>query len=108
MINPRRRWRSTIRMRLTLLYAGAFFLAGAVLVALMYLFIAQALDRQLAARVGITEHLTESTTTEPGSTRRAHAAQAALRTQFQKDRDDTLNTMLIASLVGLGVVGVGA
>jgi len=108
MITPRRRWRSTIRMRLTLLYAGAFFLAGAVLVALMYLFMAQALDRQLAARVGITEHLTESTTTEPGSTQRAHAAQAALRAQFQKDRDDTLNTMLIASLVALGVVGVGA
>ena len=108
MITPRRRWRSTIRMRLTLLYAGAFFLAGAVLVALMYLFLAQALDRQLAARVGITEHLTESTTTEPGSTQRGHAAQAALRAQFQKDRDDTLNTMLIASLIALGVVGVGA
>ena len=108
MITPRRRWRSTIRTRLTLLYAGAFFLAGAVLVALMYLFMAQALDRQLAARVGITEHLTESTTTEPGSTQRGHAAQAALRAQFQKDRDDTLNTMLIASLIALGVVGVGA
>ena len=42
MIAPRRWWRSTIRVRLTLLYAGAFFLAGAVLVTLMYLFQAQA------------------------------------------------------------------
>jgi hypothetical protein len=32
----RRWWRSTIRVRLTLLYAGAFFLAGAILVALCY------------------------------------------------------------------------
>jgi len=106
MIAPRRWWRSTIRVRLTLLYAGAFFLAGAVLVTLMYLFLAQALDRQLTARVGLTEHLTESTTTGPGSTQRGHEAQAALRAQFQKDRDDTLNTMLIASLISLGVVGV--
>src|SRR5262249_1896679 len=52
------------------------------------------------------EHLTESTTTGPGSTQRGHEAQAALRAQFQKDRDDTLNTMLIASLISLGVVGV--
>jgi len=37
MTTPRRWWRSTIRVRLTLLYAVAFFLAGAALVALMYL-----------------------------------------------------------------------
>ena len=108
MIAPPLWWRSTIRTRLTLLYAGAFFLAGAALVAVMYFFLGQALDRQLTARVGITEHLPASTTTEPGSTQRAHGAQAALRAQFQKDRDDTLNNMLVASLISLGVVGVSA
>lgn len=106
MTTPRRWWRSTIRVRLTLLYAGAFFLAGAVLVALMYLYLGQALDRQLTARVGITEHLGEWIPTEGGSPRLPHEVQEQLRVQFQQDRDDTLNTMLIASLFLLGVVGV--
>jgi signal transduction histidine kinase len=106
MTNQRRLRRSTIRVRLTLVYAGAFFLAGAVLVAVMYFFLGQALDRQLTARVGITEHLAESTSNEPGSLQLAHDAEQELRAQFQQDRDDTLNTMLIASLVALGVVGV--
>jgi signal transduction histidine kinase len=106
MTTPHRRWRSTIRVRLTLLYAGAFFLAGAALVAFMYLILGEALDRQLTARVGITEHLPEWTATEPGSPQRAHELQEELRAQFKQDRDDTLGTMLIASVVALGVVGV--
>ncbi len=56
MTNPSHRRRSTIRVRLTLLYAGAFFLAGAALVGVMYFYLRQALDRQVTARVGITEH----------------------------------------------------
>src|SRR6266540_7241851 len=106
MTSPRGRWRSTIRVRLTLLYAAAFFLAGAALVALMYIFLGQALERQLTARVGITQHLAESNPTEPTSQQRAHELQQELRAQFERDRDDTLNTMLIASLIALGVVGV--
>jgi len=106
MTTARRWWRSTIRVRLTLLYAGAFFLAGAALVAVMYFFMGQALDRQLTARVGVAEHLPELTPTDSGSQQRAHEAQQELRAQFQKDRDDTLDTMLIASLIALGVVGV--
>lgn len=107
MTTPGRWWRSTIRVRLTLLYAGAFFLAGAVLVALMYLYLGQALDRQLTTRVGITEeHLQELIRTEGGSPRLPHEVQKEVYAQFEQDRDDTLNTMLIASLVSLGVVGV--
>jgi signal transduction histidine kinase len=106
MTSPRRWWRPTIRVRLTLLYAGAFFLAGAALVALMYLFLGQALDRQLTARQDITQHLPE--TTQPGSPPPAHELQQQLRAQFQQDRDDTLDRMLIASLVALGIVGVVA
>jgi signal transduction histidine kinase len=89
-----RRWRSTIRVRLTLLYAGAFFLAGAVLLALMYLYLRQILDHQVGPTSAL-HHLTPD-------------AQGALRAQLQQDRDATLDTMLIASLIMLGVVGVVA
>jgi len=94
VIAPRRRWRSTIRVRLTLLYAGAFFLAGAVLVALMYLFLRQVLDHQTGP-VGALHHLTPD-------------VQGAFRAQYQRDRDATLDTMLVASLIMLGVVGIAA
>ncbi len=91
MTIPRGWWRSTIRVRLTLLYAGAFFLAGAVLVALMYLYLRQVLDHQ--PRTADVQHL-------------APQLHDALTAQLQQSRDDTLNTMLIASLILLGVVGV--
>ncbi len=108
MTDPHRRWRSTIRVRLSLLYAGAFFLAGAALVGLMYFFMGQALDRQVTARIGITQHLQQSNGTEPASQQRAHQQQEELRAQFEQDRDDTLNSMLVTSLVALAVVGVAA
>ncbi len=108
MTAPDRPRRSTIRVRLTLLYAGAFFLAGALLVAVMYVSLGQALDRQLTTRLGITDHLPELDPTEPDSTERAHELQEQLRAQFRRDRDDTLNTMLIASLVALAVIGLAA
>jgi signal transduction histidine kinase len=96
-----RRWlRSTIRVRLTLLYAGAFFLAGGILVALMYFYLGLSLDHQLSARAASTEQL------------RSHQVPPALvdqyRAQFQQDRDNTRREMLIASLVALGVIGVAA
>jgi signal transduction histidine kinase len=99
---------STIRVRLTLLYAGAFFLAGAVLIALMYFFMGQALERQLTGRVLITEqNLRELTPAEPGAQRLVvREVQEALQAQFRQDRDNTLNSMLIASLISLGIVGV--
>jgi HAMP domain-containing protein len=108
MTLPRRWWRSTIRVRLTLLYAGAFFLAGAVLVGVMYVYLGAALDRQLTARLGVTDHFSKSSPTQPAPDRPAHAAQAALRAQFEKDRNDTLGAMLVASLVALGAIGVVA
>jgi signal transduction histidine kinase len=108
MTATRRWWRPTIRARLTLLYAGAFLLAGAALVALMYLFLGQALDRQLTARLGTAQHLADQAATQPGSQEATHALQEQLRAQFQQDRDDTLDTMLVASLVALGAVGVVA
>jgi signal transduction histidine kinase len=108
MTTPRRWWRPTIRVRLTLLYAAAFLLAGAALVALMYLFLGQALDRQLTSRLGIIQHLPEQAASQPGSPQPNHALQEDLRAQFRRDRDDTLDALLVASLVALGIVGVAA
>ncbi|HZD72628.1 MAG TPA: HAMP domain-containing sensor histidine kinase [Actinomycetota bacterium] len=96
----KRWWRSTIRVRLTLLYAGAFFLAGAILVAVMYLYLGLSLDHQLSGRATSTAQL------------RSHQVPTRLadqlQTQLQQGRDDTLRAMLIASLVALGVIGVAA
>ncbi len=97
-----------MRVRLTVFYAGAFVVAGAVLIAVMYFFMGEALDRQVTTRLGITEHLQESTASDAASTQPAHDAQEALRAQFERDRDDTLDSMLIASLIALGVVGIVA
>jgi signal transduction histidine kinase len=87
---------STIRVRLTTLYAAVFFAAGAVLVALMMLYLAHALDGQLTARIGATEQAAEL---PPGT-------QQLLRVQFQRDRDHVLAAMLTASLVSLAAIGV--
>ena len=96
----KRWWRSTIRVRLTLLYAGAFFLAGAILVALMYLYLGLSLDHQLSGRAVSTEQL-RSHEVPPGLVDQ-------LQAQLRQGRDDTLRAMLIASLVALGVIGVAA
>src|SRR5687768_10883976 len=47
----RRKWNSTIRMRLTVLYAVSFFLAGLVLIGLMYFQLNEVIGRQLIFRV---------------------------------------------------------
>jgi signal transduction histidine kinase len=74
----------------------------------MYFFMGQALDRQVTARLGITQHLPQPTPTDPVSQERAHQEQEQLRVQFERDRDETLSSMLITSLVALGIVGVAA
>jgi signal transduction histidine kinase len=93
-------WRSTIRVRMTLLYAAAFFLAGAILVAVMYLYLGLSLDHQLSGRVASSGQL------------RSHEVPPALadqlQTQLRQGRDETLRAMLVASLVALGVTGVAA
>ncbi|GAB3433211.1 sensor histidine kinase [Flindersiella endophytica] len=103
-------WNTTIRARLTLSYAGAFFLAGAILIALTYIFLGQSLDRQLATRVGNTEQHITAYLSQANAHAGPRAAQlkATLRTQFEQDRDEALRRMLIWSLASLGVVGVGA
>ncbi len=96
-------WKSGIRVRLTLLYAGAFFLASATVVALMYLYLGHSLDHQLSSRVASAEQL------------RTHAAHDVppevfdrLRSEYQQDHDNSMRAVLIASLVSLGVIGAAA
>jgi signal transduction histidine kinase len=104
-MTPRRRWwPSKIRVRLTLLYAAVFFIAGAVLVALMMLYLAHALDGQVAARTGAMEQLRESAAA--GAPDLPPEIQEELRTQFRQDRDHVLRAMFTAALVSLGVIGV--
>ncbi len=109
----RRWWRSTIRVRLTLLYAGAFFVAGATVIVLTYVYLGQVINHQLTVRGEVAEHVSERIPAETGAAVAPGAVQHespeahdALRAQLQRAREDTLNTMLIASLILLGGVGV--
>jgi signal transduction histidine kinase len=88
------RWRVTIRLRLTLLYAGAFFLAGTVLIALMYFTLSQVLNHQLAS-TGTLQHLSPDL---------GHV----FRAESERQRTGILDTMLAASLILLVAVGLGA
>ncbi|MEU4651241.1 sensor histidine kinase [Nocardia fluminea] len=101
MSNPR----STIRLRLTLLYAGSFFVAGAVLIALMYFSLEQWLDRRPAAETHmiISKHLALGDRL-PAADRLA----AAITAQAEQERRDVLRAMLLSSLTALAVVGIAA
>lgn len=94
MRTQRLRWRPTIRARLTLLYAGAFFLAAGAVVVVLYLYLGQVLDHQSGSTVA-AQHLSPE-------------QHDTLTTELQRARDDTLRVMLVASLVALGIVGVVA
>jgi signal transduction histidine kinase len=98
--------RSTIRLRLTALYAGAFFLAGAILIALMYFYLAQSLHNRPAGAQGIVQHFLD----ERGVRNRpiADSLFSAIAAQAEQERQETLRGMLVWSLVSLGAVGVAA
>ncbi|MEV4239815.1 ATP-binding protein [Nocardia sp. NPDC049737] len=95
----------TIRLRLTLLYAGAFFIAGAILVALMYFYLDRSLDRRhgMGAQILVREYLAKRN--RPIVTEELYAA---LTAQAAKERRDTLEAMLVWSLVSLGAIGIVA
>ncbi|MGK8553274.1 sensor histidine kinase [Nocardia gipuzkoensis] len=98
----------TIRLRLTLLYATAFFVAGAVLIALMYFYLNQSLERRpgAAAHRVVQEFLVNRA--ERTHTRVSPELYKALTEQAEQNRRDTLRTMLMWSLVSLGAVGIAA
>ena len=104
----------TIRTRLSVLYAGAFLLAGLALVTFMYLFLGQVLDQQFMIRSDLPldvnspamipgdgadipgEPLVLGTTT----------ARRVIDIMIRRASVDTLQTMLIASLVIVAILTV--
>ncbi|MEU7633586.1 HAMP domain-containing sensor histidine kinase [Nocardia sp. NPDC049220] len=98
----------TIRLRLTLLYAAAFFLAGAVLIALMYFYLNQSLERRpgVGAQKVVREYL--AARAERTRTPVSEELYRALIDQAEQNRRDTLRAMLVWSLVSLGAVGIAA
>ncbi len=98
--------RSTIRMRLTALYAVVFFCAGAILIALMYFYLQQSLQNRPAGAQGIVQQFLN----ERGVRNRPVIDNlfTAIAAQAEQERRETLQGMLIWSLVALGAVGVAA
>jgi signal transduction histidine kinase len=90
----------TIRTRLSLLYAGAFFLAGLALIGFMYLFLGQVLEQQFMIRTAPGTPPLEANPAELEQGRRV------VDVMIRRARVDTLQTVLIASLVIVAVLTV--
>ncbi|MDY6998991.1 MAG: HAMP domain-containing sensor histidine kinase [Actinomycetota bacterium] len=98
--------RSTIRLRLTVLYAGAFFVAGAVLIGLMFGFLQHSLqDRPARAEAVVKQFLDERGVR---NTPVLDTMFDVITTAAERERQDTARGLLIWSLVSLGAVGVAA
>jgi signal transduction histidine kinase len=93
-------------MRLTALYAAALFIAGAILIALMYFYLAQSLHNRPAGAQGIVQQFLN----ERGLRNRPVVDNlfSAIAAQAERERHETLREMLVWSLVSLGAVGVAA
>jgi signal transduction histidine kinase len=107
--------RATIRVRLTVLYGGLFFLAGATLLTVMYLLVKQNLDNHLgpASGVAIGANPVQLGPGDAASTvifngRSVNVGDLAgqIAQQQVQVRDDTLNALLIQGGVALLVIGV--
>ena len=98
----------TIRTRLSLLYAGAFFLAGTALIVAVYLYLGVVLDRQFSIRL-VTDNVTaEGPLGAPGDLPPRELMDEAGRVSVlvRQARLNTLDNMLIVSLVLVGVLTV--
>lgn len=98
--------RSTIRWRLTVLYGSAFFIAGAILIGLMYVFLQQSLHNRPAGAQGVVSQFLDDR-----GVRNRPVVEGLLRavaTESERERQDTLRAMLAWSFASLGVVGVVA
>ena len=97
-----RRW--TIRVRLTVLYGGLFFVAGALLLAVTYLLVAQSLDRRVNADPDIPASLTRALPMVLDNEQLTSALQQ-FRAQQLQFRDETMNSLLTQG--GVALLGVG-
>ncbi|MFD1046014.1 hypothetical protein ACFQ1S_10790, partial [Kibdelosporangium lantanae] len=99
----------TIRGRLTVIYGGLFFLAGAVLVGLTYLVVWQILNRSApkaqdaaALRTLLTQFFGKPET----DVRQYEGLTQYIQDLAQQQRADVLSGLLIQSIAALVVVGV--
>lgn len=100
--------RSTIRLRLTALYAVAFFVAGAILIGLMYVYLAQSLPNRPAGAQGIVRQFLDDRGLGVRQRPVLDSLLGAIAKQAEQERRETLRGMLFWSLASLGVVGVAA
>jgi len=108
----------TIRLRLTLLYGGLFLVAGALLLTITYLLLAQRLSTTpprsiVAGKVG--EFLPTGTGGQPAKVQLTDGRSidvtqlpAALVQEQKQQQDATLNSLLTEGGIALGLVGVAA
>ncbi|REE94972.1 sensor histidine kinase [Thermomonospora umbrina] len=111
-------WRPTIRVRLTLLYGGLFFLAGAVLLGVTYALVAQQLDQEqpitsvLRAQPGMDGWVETRPVPEGPGKGGAIIPQAVIRSRLvdaeQEYEAATLNAVLTKGGLALGLVGLAA
>jgi signal transduction histidine kinase len=92
----------TIRTRLSLLYAGAFFLAGVALIIFMYLFLGQVLEQQFMIRTAPGAPPLEASPDELSQGRRI------IDIMIRRASVDTLQTMLVASSVIVVLLTIAA
>ena len=99
----------TIRTRLSLLYAGAFFVAGVTLIVAIYLYLGVVLDRQFSIRlVNDNAPAAEGQLGAPGTLPPRELMDQAERVSVlvRQARLNTLDTMLVVSLVLVGILTV--
>lgn len=96
-----RNW--TIRGRLTALYGGLFFVAGAILLALVYLLVWQILNRS-GVDGATAEALRSLGAVEPAENR-GQLATTLQQAQLQQ-REDILNSLLHRGAIALAVTGL--
>jgi signal transduction histidine kinase len=119
-LRPIRR-RGTLRARLTVLHGGLFFVAGALLLGVTYLLVAQRIDQRSDLDSALTPIVARRPEQLPGAGggasqagRAANAEQALretielARAQQRKLRDDAMNSLLTQGTLALGGVGVAA
>lgn len=102
-----RQW--TIRVRLTVLYGGMFFLAGAVLLGLTYVLVRESLDTPRFNGDGsvVLARLPEVLRTRFDPDVVANL-QEAVRREQEEFREQTLESLLTQGSIALGLVGVVA
>ncbi|NUO55226.1 MAG: HAMP domain-containing histidine kinase [Hamadaea sp.] len=116
----RRRFRPTLRTRLTLVYGGLFLLAGIVLLGVTFLLVQQQLPGTgNMVQIKMTGQVAPGTTPDDllnqpyvisGTGQRIGAAQVPqyLEEQQQKLRSDALTSLVTQGGIALGIVGVAA